>query len=72
MRFFWFLILALFVSAVSIFAWQNASDVVLRFFDWQVTASLALLITAVYVLGMLSGWTVLGVVRRSLNRIGER
>ena len=42
MRFFWFLIPAVFVSAVSVFAWQNASDVVLHFFDWQVTASLAL------------------------------
>lgn len=72
MRFFWFIILVVFVGAVSIFAWQNASDVVLHFFDWQITASLALLIAAVYLLGMLSGWTVLGVVRRSLDRIGER
>jgi uncharacterized integral membrane protein len=72
MRFFWFLLLLAFLATVGLFAWQNAGDVTLRFFDWQLTASLALLIGAVYLIGMFSGWSVLGMLRRASYRIGER
>jgi putative membrane protein len=72
MRFFWFLLLVAFLAAVGMFAWQNAGDVTLTFFDRQLTASLALLIGAVYLIGMFSGWTVLGMLRRASDRIVER
>jgi len=72
MRVFWLLLLTAFLATVGLFAWQNAGDVTLRFFDWQLTASLALLIGGVYVIGMLSGWTVLGVLRRATDRLGQR
>ena len=39
---------------------------------WEVTAPVALVIVAVYFLGMLSGWTLVAFVRRSLRRIEER
>jgi len=42
------------------------------FWTWQLTAPVALVIVAVYFLGMLSGWTVVAFIRRSLRRVGER
>jgi hypothetical protein len=35
------------------------------------TAPVAIVIVAVYLLGMLSGWTVVAFVRRSLRRVAE-
>jgi uncharacterized integral membrane protein len=72
MRFIWFLILVIFVTAVVVFAYQNNDAVQLRFFDWGLTVSLALLIGAVYVLGMLSGWSVVGMMRRSIREVTAR
>ncbi len=72
MRFFWFLVLLILLGGVGLFAWQNLGEVTLQFFDWKMSASLAALIGVVYLLGMLSGWTVLGILRRSLDRISGR
>jgi uncharacterized integral membrane protein len=68
MRVLSFLFLLTFVVVVGLFAWQNLGDVTLRFFDWQATVSLAVLIAAVYIIGMLSGWSVFGMLRRSVRR----
>jgi uncharacterized membrane protein YciS (DUF1049 family) len=46
--------------------------VTLRYLDRSVSSPLSLLIGVVYFLGMLTGWTVVGVVRRSLRRISDR
>ncbi len=43
----------------------------MRFMDWSVTSSLAIVAGVTYVLGMFSGWTVVGMVRRSANRVIE-
>ena len=60
--------LVMFATLVGYFAWVNSGDVTLRFLDWQTTVSLALLIGVVYVLGMLSGWSVVGILRRSVSQ----
>jgi uncharacterized integral membrane protein len=69
MRLFWFLLLVVFVGATVIFAMQNDEMVRLQFFDWSLTASLAVFIAAVYLLGMVSGWTVVGMFKRSIHEI---
>jgi hypothetical protein len=71
MRFLCFLFLIVFVGAVVAFAYYNQEPTTVRFMDWKVTASLAVVAGATYLLGMFSGWTIVGMVRRSANRVIE-
>ncbi len=68
MRFIYATLLLLILVALGIFAVQNPESITLRFLNWSVTSPFALLAIIVYLLGMVSGWTVLGVIRRSLSR----
>lgn len=72
MRYFQALVLLVFLSAVLVFALQNTETVTVRFLAWSTLAPEAFLIIAVYVLGMLSGWTVVAFLGRSLRRVTER
>jgi uncharacterized membrane protein YciS (DUF1049 family) len=67
-----FLILLLIVVAVGLFAWQNNEEVTLRFLDRSTTQPLSLFSGAVYLLGMVSGWSVVGILKRSVKRVTER
>jgi uncharacterized integral membrane protein len=60
-----------FLGAVGMFAAQNTHSVTVGFWTWTMTAPVAIVIVAVYLLGMLSGWTVVAFVRRSLRRVAE-
>jgi len=71
MRFIQAVIFLSFLAAVGIFAVQNKDAVPVNFLTWSLTAPVAILIVSVYFLGMLSGWTVVSFVRRSVRRIGE-
>lgn len=75
MRFVYLLFLLVFAGAVAVFALQNQDPVPLRFdvgfFQWADGVNIALLIGAVYLLGMLSGWTVVGMLRRSLDQVAH-
>jgi lipopolysaccharide assembly protein A len=75
MRFIYFLFLIVFAGAVAVFAFQNQDAVPLRFdvgfFQWSETINLALLVGVTYLLGMLSGWTVVGMLRRSLGQVAH-
>ena len=72
MRIVYLLILLVFLAAVVVFAVQNHEEVTLRYFDRSLTTPLPVLIAAVYALGMLTGWTVVGFLRRSVRRVTER
>jgi uncharacterized membrane protein YciS (DUF1049 family) len=72
MRFLSFVLMVVLLLVVAAFAVQNNQQVTVAFYEWSVSASLAALVAVVYVLGMLTGWTVLGVVRRSLARAADR
>jgi hypothetical protein len=71
MRFLSFLLLLAFAGAVGLFAYQNQAPLTLRFWDREFPLTVAQLVGAVYVLGMFTGWTVLGVFRRSLRRVTQ-
>jgi uncharacterized integral membrane protein len=60
-----------FLGAVGLFALENTRPVAVAFGTWELTGPVALVSLAVYVLGMLSGWTVVAFVRRSLRRVEE-
>lgn len=69
MRFLCFLFLALFTAAVAAFAYYNQDAVTLRFWEYSLTANLAVVIGVIYLLGMVSGWTLLKMVRRSAGSV---
>jgi hypothetical protein len=71
MRFLCLLFLLVFAGAVGLFAYQNQHDVTVTFWSWGYTGSLALIVGAAYGLGMLSGWSVVGMLRRSFGRASE-
>lgn len=68
MRFLCFLFLVLFTAAVGGFAYYNQEPTTVRFWEYSVTSSLAAVAGVCYVLGMLSGWTMVRMVRRAANR----
>ena len=72
MRFVYLLILLIVLAAVAVFAIQNNETVTLRYLDRSITSSLPVLIGVVYLSGMVSGWTVVGLLRHSLRRVAER
>jgi len=72
MRLVYLLILLLVLAAVIIFAVQNHETVTLQYLNQSVSCSLPVLIVVVYVLGMVSGWTVVGFLKRSVQRVTER
>jgi lipopolysaccharide assembly protein A len=67
-----FVILLVVLAVVVVFGVQNNEAVTLRYLDQSVSTTLPLLIAAVYLLGMVSGWTVVGFLKRSLRRVTER
>lgn len=71
MRFLYFLFLLAFLVVVGLFAYQNQQEVTLVFSNWSITASVALVIGAAFILGMLSGWTIVGMLRQSVVRVIE-
>ena len=72
MRLVYLLLLLLALAAVVVFAVQNNETVTLQYLDRSVTCPLPLLIAVVYLVGMVSGWTVIGLLSRSLRRVTER
>ena len=63
------LVLLAVLAAIGLFALQNMQTVVVKFATWTLTAPVAFLVVAVYLIGMVSGWTVMGFLRRSFNRV---
>jgi uncharacterized integral membrane protein len=72
MRFVYLVILLLALGALAVFAVQNHETVSLQYFEWSVTCTMPLMIGVVYLLGMVSGWTFIGMLRHSLRRVTER
>ena len=71
MRFIQAIILLAFLGAVGLFAVQNTETITVDFWTWKLTGPVALLAIAAYLLGMVSGWTVVSFFRRSLRRVSE-
>ena len=72
MRFIQAVLLLAFLGAILIFAWQNNQTVTISFLKWGITAPNALVIIVVYLLGMLTGWTVVAYLQRSIRQVTER
>jgi putative membrane protein len=71
MRIVYVIVLLLFLGVIGLFAYQNQEAVTLTFFQQSLVWPLALVIGVVYALGMLSGWSVVGFLRRSWHEVAE-
>jgi lipopolysaccharide assembly protein A len=65
------LIFLAFLAVVGVFAVQNTDVLTFHFLNWRMTGPIALLTIVTYLVGMLSGWTVVSFAMRSVRRIGE-
>jgi hypothetical protein len=71
MRIIYALFLIVFLAALGVFAWQNGDPVTIRYGDRSITCPLSALAGGIYLLGMLTGWTVVGLLRRSWRRVRQ-
>jgi hypothetical protein len=69
MRFLCFLFLVAFIAAVVAVGYYNQEPATFRVAQWSFTTSLAAVVGAAYVLGMLSGWSVWRMFRRSAGTV---
>ena len=72
MRLIYFCILLFLVTAVGIFVLQNNEPITLQYLGHSIECSPWVLLGIVYLLGMVSGGTVIGLLHRSLQRVSER
>lgn len=56
------------LATIGIFAIQNMGVVTVNFLTWNISQPVAIVSVAVYLLGMLSGWSILAFARRSFRR----
>jgi lipopolysaccharide assembly protein A len=68
MRWVYLAVVVVFVAAMVIFAVQNRETVTMAFLGFSVRAPLALLAIAVYILGAITGGSLLAMLRRSVAR----
>jgi lipopolysaccharide assembly protein A len=71
MRVLYFLFLVAFVGVVGLFAYQNNKPETVTFWDRSWELSFPLIVGGAYLLGMLSGWTVVGMLRRGWRAVAE-
>ena len=72
MRTICFLFLLVFAGAAGVLAYENQRGTVVTFFNRDITTSIPILVGVTYLAGMLSGWTVVGIIRRSVSRVLEQ
>jgi lipopolysaccharide assembly protein A len=61
-----------FLVAIGVFAAQNTAGITVSFLSWNLAQPVALVTIAVYILGMLSGWSVMAFVTGSLHKVTQR
>lgn len=76
MRFVWFLIFLIFVAIIGIFAFENSDPVAINYLDQTLSVQsihlpMSVLIGGVYLLGMLTGWTVVGFLKRTVQHVTQ-
>jgi uncharacterized integral membrane protein len=72
MRWFYLVLLVVIVAVIVVFIAQNHESTTVTFLDRTITAPLSIFFVAVYFLGMWSGGTVVGFVKRAYRRAIER
>jgi lipopolysaccharide assembly protein A len=68
MRWIYLAIIVLFAAAILIFAIQNLEAVTVTFLGFSISARIALVVIAAYILGALTGGSLFALLRRSYAR----
>ncbi len=71
MRWVYLVLLVVIVTMIVVFFAQNRENETLKFFNQSITAPLYLFFVAVYLLGMWTGGTVVGFVKRAYRHATE-
>jgi uncharacterized integral membrane protein len=71
MRWVYLVLLVVVVTSIVVFIAENRENETVTFFNQKITAPLSLIFVAVYFLGMWSGGTVVGFVKRAYHRATE-
>ncbi|TXH15889.1 lipopolysaccharide assembly protein LapA domain-containing protein [Azospira oryzae] len=66
-RYFHIALIVVFTTLVLLFKVQNIDNVTVSLLTWSVTLPLSLLLIGVYVLGMLTGSALVGLLRESVR-----
>lgn len=69
MRLIYFLFLVVFVALIGGFAYYNQRFEDIVFYDQKWVVSFPIIVFGAYLLGMLTGWAALGMLRRSWDRV---
>jgi uncharacterized membrane protein YciS (DUF1049 family) len=69
MRVLCFLFLVVIAGAAALLAYENRQEVTLTALNYSLTTTIPVLVGLTYLAGMLSGWTVVGMLRRSVDRV---
>lgn len=69
MRYLLGFILLIFLGAVGLFAVQNTQPITVRFWNYSITAPVAILSIGAYFLGMISGWNVVAFMRSMIQSV---
>ena len=72
MRWFYLILLLVIVTLIVVFLVENRENQTVLFFNQKITAPLSLFFVVVYFLGMWSGGTVVGFVKRAYKRAAGR
>ena len=59
------------VAPLAVLAYENNRDTTLHAWNWRADVPLPLLVVVVYLMGMISGWWLLRLVKRSWQRATE-
>ena len=68
MRWFYTAVVVVFAAIIVIFAFQNFDPVTVRFLSFAIQAPMAVFAIVVYILGMATGSSLLGMVRSSYRK----
>jgi uncharacterized integral membrane protein len=71
MRWVYLVLLLVIVTMIVVFVAENRENETVKFFNQEITAPLSLFFVAVYFLGMWSGGTVVGFVKRTYRHATE-
>ena len=71
MRYLCALFLIVLITALGVLSYENNRDTTLQAWNWKADVPLPALVFGVYLLGMISGWWVLGLMKRSWQRATE-
>jgi uncharacterized integral membrane protein len=71
MRWLYLVLLVVIVAVIVVFVAQNRENETVMFFNQRLTAPMSLFFVAVYFLGMWSGGTVVGFIKRAYQHATE-